>query len=51
MSDTEDFSIMATSNLMGRVKLFKITDQKPDDSYNMDLVHEFKDHMFPVNDI
>lgn len=41
---------MAASNLMGVVKLYKLT-QGDEETHRTELVHEFKDHFFPVNEV
>ena len=42
---------MANSNLQGQLKLYKISDFQSLNQESLELVADFKDHMFPVNDI
>jgi hypothetical protein len=65
-----DHSIMATSNLNGNVKVYKLKENEgaelsemasplsfppgpnqKNGPYSIELMYEFKDHFFPVNDI
>lgn len=42
---------MATSNLLGQVKLYKFDNYESLTPENLEVAFEFKDHLFPINDM
>ncbi|CDW88520.1 wd40 repeat-containing protein [Stylonychia lemnae] len=51
----QESTLMCTSNLTGSLKLFRMTNENIQNGFisndKLELVHEFKDHLFPINDI
>jgi hypothetical protein len=69
----EDYTLVATANLMGSVKLYKLRETgeskqeeeapssqmahfppgpiQNNGGYSLEMVHEFNDHFFPINEV
>jgi hypothetical protein len=69
----DDFTLVATANIMGSVKLYKLREtgesKEEEDApssqmahfppgpiqnnggYSLEMVHEFNDHFFPINEV